>query len=98
MVPPLINVQIISHFFHRVFALLATLLVIGIALWVMRQGVSGIFRRLAWSAVALVVAQVALGVASVLTILAVPPVTLHTLVAAALLANLVTLSTLAGRA
>ena len=98
VIPPLINIQITSHFFHRVFALLATLLVIGIALWVMRQEVPGIFRRLAWSAVALVVAQVALGVTSVLTILAVPPVTLHTLVAAALLANLVTLSTLAGRA
>ena len=78
--------------------MLATVLVIGIALWVMRQEVPGIFRQLAWSAVALVVVQVALGVASVLTVLAVPPVSLHTLVAAALLANLVALSTLAGRA
>ena len=98
MIPPLINVQITSHFFHRVFAMLATVLVIGIALWVMRQEVPGIFRQLAWSAVALVVVQVALGVASVLTVLAVPPVSLHTIVAAALLANLVALSTLAGRA
>lgn len=97
VIPPLINVQITSHFFHRVFALVATVLVIRIALWVMRQELPSIFRKLAWSAVALVVIQVALGIISVLTVLAVPPVSLHTLVAAALLANLVALSTLAGR-
>ena len=44
---------------------------------------------------ALVLVQVALGFASVLTVLAVAPVSLHTLVAAGLLASLVWVATVA---
>jgi heme A synthase len=48
-------------------------------------------------AVGLLVIQVLLGVASVLTVLAIPPVSLHTLVAAALLSILVGIATLGAR-
>jgi len=88
-VPPLVNLQITAHFFHRVLALVATAAVLGVVLRARRASVASGVRR--WSALAgvLVFLQVGLGIASVLTVLAVVPVSLHTLVAAALLATLV---------
>jgi heme A synthase len=95
VVPPLINAPIISHFSHRVLAIIVAVAVLALALRVRRQESDATLRTLAGLAAALVLAQVALGVASVLTVLAVVPVSLHTLVAAALLSSLVWLAMLA---
>lgn len=89
VVPPLVNLPITAHFFHRVLALLATAAVIGVAVWARKAGVPASLQKWLDAAAVLVVLQVALGVASVLTILAVVPVSLHTLVAALLLVTLV---------
>jgi heme a synthase len=89
VVPPLVNIQITSHFLHRVLAIGASALIVGMAAWAVRADVSARVRQLVFGAAALVIVQVGLGVASVLTILAVAPVALHTLVAATLLSVLV---------
>ncbi|MDH3270691.1 MAG: COX15/CtaA family protein [Gemmatimonadota bacterium] len=96
VVPPLVNIQIISHFTHRVLAVVTTAAVLGVVWWAYRSDVPGRLRRWLVAAAALVVLQVGLGVASVLTILAVVPVSTHTLVAAMLLSVLVYVSTVAG--
>lgn len=93
VVPPLVNIQITSHFLHRAMALVATFAVLGLAAWAIRADVGARLRRWIVLAAALVVVQVGLGVASVVTILAVAPVSLHTLVAAALLGTLVGVAT-----
>jgi heme A synthase len=98
VVPPLVNIQITSHFLHRFVALLATVAVLWVSVVAMRSDAPVALRALATMAGALVVVQVALGVASVLTVLAVAPVSLHTLVAAALLSTLVAVTTLSMRA
>lgn len=98
VVPPLVNIQITSHFIHRVLALVATMAVVGLFVWVRRSSLPGVVQRWATVALGLVVVQVGLGVASVLTVLAIPPVSLHTLFAAALLSTLVGLSTAGARA
>jgi heme A synthase len=98
VVPPLINAPIIAHFLHRVLALVAAAVVLAMAVRVWRGTASPSARR--WAAIAggLVVLQIGLGVASVSSVLAVAPVSLHTLVAASLLASLVYLATIAGTA
>lgn len=96
VVPPLVNIQITSHYLHRVLAVVATVGILAFAAWARGSDLPASVGRWVQLAVGLVVIQVALGVASVLTILAIPPVSLHTLGAAALLATLVGLST-AGR-
>lgn len=92
VIPPLVNAPISVHFFHRILALIVAAAVISVAIWAFR-GRSESVRRWAAVAVALVFVQVALGVVSVLSVLDVLPVSLHTLVAAGLLAALVHLST-----
>jgi len=94
VVPPLINAPIVAHFFHRVLALVAAAVVLTLAFRVLRGETSAAARRWAAVAGALVLLQIGLGVASVLTVLAVVPVSLHTLVAASLLASLVYLATI----
>jgi heme A synthase len=96
VVPPLINAPIVTHFSHRVLALVATVVVLTLAVRVLRSNAPSALRRAAGLAAALVLVQVALGFASVLTVLAVAPVSLHTLIAAALLSTLVTVAALAG--
>jgi heme A synthase len=98
VVPPLINIQITSHVLHRGLAILATAAVIALAVWVHRVAAPRFVRQAALAAVVLVIVQVGLGIASVLTILAIAPVSLHTLVAAALLSLLVALATAGARA
>lgn len=98
VVPPLINVQITSHFVHRALALVAAAAILALAVWLHRVAVPRFVRHAAIAAAALVTVQVALGVASVLTILAIAPVSLHTLVAAMLLSLLVGLATAGARA
>ncbi len=97
VVPPLVNLPISVHFAHRVLALVATGAVVWVAIAANRSQAPQRIRRWAAAAAALVLLQVALGVASVLTVLAVVPVSLHTLVAAALLVALATVATLATR-
>jgi heme A synthase len=98
VVPPLVNVPITAHFLHRVLAVIAAAAVIALAVRARRAGTSEPVRRWAAAAAVLVLVQVGLGIASVLTVLAVIPVSLHTLGAAALLAALVHVATLAFRA
>ncbi len=98
VVPPLVNLQITAHFVHRVVALLTTVAVLGLAAWVRTADVPAAVRRWSAAAVVLVLAQVALGIASVVTVLAVPWVSLHTLGAALLLVALTVIATLGGRA
>jgi len=95
VVPPLVNVQITAHFFHRVLAVIVALAIVGLAGWARGVDLPRSARRALDAAAALVLLQVALGVASVLTILDVAPVSLHTLVAAGLLAVLVYVASLA---
>lgn len=93
-VPPIENHFVAVHFTHRLLGVLATLAVIGLVVALVRSGASAQLRRRALGAVSLVLVQFTLGVVSVLTILSVLPVSLHTLGAAALLAILVHLTAL----
>ena len=94
-VPPLVNSMITLHFTHRLIGILAALIIISLSLWISRVSAPKPLRLLGLLAAALVVTQVALGFVSVVTSLAVIPVSFHTLIAAGLLATLVRLATLA---
>ena len=95
LVPPLVNSTITLHFTHRLIGIVAALLIIGLSIWILRVSAPKPLRLLGLLAAALVVTQVIVGFISVLTSLAVIPVSLHTLIAAGLLATLVRLATLA---
>ena len=95
LVPPLVNSTITLHFTHRLIGIFAALMIIGLSLWIVRVSAPKPLRVLGLLAAALVVTQVIVGFVSVLTSLAVIPVSLHTLIAAGLLATLVRLATLA---
>ena len=95
LVPPLVNSTITLHFTHRLIGIVAALLIIGLSIWILRVAAPKPLSRLGLLAAALVVTQVIIGFVSVLTSLAVIPVSLHTLIAAGLLATLVRLATLA---
>ncbi len=95
VVPPLVNTPITVHFLHRVLAIVVTAFVLYLAVWARREAVPRLLRAALDAAAVLVLVQVALGVASVLTVLAVVPVSLHTLVAALLLVTLVHAATVA---
>ena len=95
LVPPLVNSTITLHFTHRLIGIVAALLIIGLSIWILRVSAPKPFRLLGLLAAALVVTQVIIGFVSVLTSLAVIPVSLHTLIAAGLLATLVRLAPLA---
>ena len=98
IVPPLVNIQITSHFLHRTMAVVTSGAVIFLYAWTKtRCEIPNHVQRLVVIAVGLLVIQVLLGVASVLTVLAIPPVSLHTLVAAALLSILVGIATVGAR-
>jgi heme A synthase len=98
VVPPLVNAPITAHFLHRVLAVVATAAVIGLALRVQRAGAPERIRRWAGAAAVLVLVQAGLGIASVLTVLAVIPVSLLTLGGAGLWAVGVRVATVAFRA
>jgi heme a synthase len=82
VVPPLGEPLVAVHFAHRVVAVLTGVVVLAAAAAIAARG-SGRIRTLALAAAALVIAQIALGVLSVAARLAVVPVSLHTLGAAA---------------
>jgi heme A synthase len=92
VIPPLTNHLIALQFFHRVLALVVAATVIAFAVWSFRVGAPPVVRVWTSWAVALVLVQIGLGVVSVLTALAVVPISLHTPVAASLLAVLVHLT------
>jgi len=94
VVPPLINTPIILHFAHRVVGMLALIAIVCLAVWVVHKVATRAVRTWALLAAGLVVAQVCLGFLSVLSVLAVVPVSFHTLGAASLLTALVHLATL----
>ena len=94
VVPPLVNAPITVHFAHRVLGMIVAVVVLAFAVRVYRADSPERVRRWATVAAGLVLVQVGLGVASVVTRLAVFPVSLHTLVAASLLAVLVHVATL----
>ncbi len=90
-VPPLAQWPIALHFGHRAMAVVVSIIVLRVALRAIRNGV---LRGLYGLALGLVVVQMALGFLSVSSFLAVWPVSLHTVVAASLLASLVGAATL----
>ena len=93
LVPPVFNHLVAVHFAHRVLAIVTALVVLGVVAAILRNEVPPHVRRMALAAAGLVVVQIVLGFASVATVLAVTPVSLHTLVAAALLSATVVLAT-----
>jgi heme A synthase len=80
------------HFAHRVLGVLTMLVLLAATVKLLAAGAPHV-RRAAQAMAALVVLQVALGFGSVMTTLAVVPVSLHTLVAASLLSVTVLLAT-----
>lgn len=94
LVPPLGNALVAVHYLHRILGLVAAVAVIGLALWASRTRAPHSVRSWASWAAVLALIQVALGFVSVLTALAVVPVSLHSLVAASLLVVLVHVTTL----
>jgi heme A synthase len=90
--PPLTNTLTTLHFTHRALGVLTALVVLATAALLGRASSPTRVRVAARIAAMLVVTQVGLGLLSVTTTLAVVPVSMHTLVAAALLGDLVLLS------
>ena len=88
VVPPLVNAPITVHYFHRVLAVVVAVVVCAFAYRLYGTRLPYRIRRWGVVAAALVLAQVGLGFWSVLSVLDVAPVSLHTLVAASLLAVL----------
>lgn len=97
VVPPFEQPMVIVHFVHRAVAVATGLVVIAASVAVLRRATTDRIRRVAIGAAFLVVLQIALGLGSVAFRLAVVPVSLHTLGAAALFATCIALSAL-GRA
>lgn len=92
-VPPMTNHLVATHFWHRVLGVLVTAVVLVMAWRLVKHRAPDFVRSMALLAAVLVLAQFTLGVVSIFTILAVVPVSLHTLGAAGLLSVLVLLAT-----
>ena len=92
VVPPLGQPLVALNFLHRVTALVIGIVVIAAALTVLRSPARGLVRRLAGGTIWILLFQIALGVTSVVAQLAVVPVSLHTLGAAALFVATVALA------
>ena len=94
VIPPLDSGLVALHFLHRALGIMAAIAVIWLATWSLRSKAPPAVRTWgSWAAV-LILIQVALGFVSVLSGLAVVPVSLHTLVAAGTLAILVHITTM----
>jgi len=92
-IPRMTNGLVGLHFAHRVLGVVATVAVVLLVWRLLRHPLERTVRRFALAALGLVFLQMTLGVVSVLSILAVVPVSLHTLGASALLWTLVALAT-----
>lgn len=88
--PTAVHPAVHLHMLHRAVAFAVLALVVWNAVRIAR-GSSGVVRILAWAGPALVVLQIALGVLTITTFKDLVPVTAHLLVAALLLADLVSL-------
>jgi cytochrome c oxidase assembly protein subunit 15 len=95
LIPPLGNYLVVLQFAHRVNALLVAAALLGLATWALKVHAPRVVKVWASWAAVLVLVQIALGLITVLTALAVLPDSLHTLVAAGILTVLVHLTTLA---
>lgn len=96
-IPPLNSGRVALHFFHRLTAIALVVVVVWLAIKVIRHYGPGVMRNLAFGGVALTFAQITLGVLAVTTRLGVAPVSLHTLVAASMLAVFVGMATMTMR-
>jgi cytochrome c oxidase assembly protein subunit 15 len=94
LIPPLGNYLVVLQFAHRVNGLLVAIVLLGMATWTLKVHAPRVVQVWASWAAVLVFVQIALGLITVLTTLAVLPDSLHTLVAASILAVLVHLTTL----
>lgn len=91
-VPPLDQPLIAVHFFHRALGVAVAVVVLALAWIAHRRSGDDRIRKAGVVAGVLVLGQVALGFFSVTSFLAVTPVSLHTLVAASLLAVVVAMA------
>jgi cytochrome c oxidase assembly protein subunit 15 len=99
LVPPFETPLIALHFAHRAGALVVSVMVLTLATGLVRGAETNAhLRRLAVLAVALLVAQIALGASIIWTRRAVVPTTTHLVVGAALLATCVVATLRVGRA
>ncbi len=95
-VPPLGNDLVALHFTHRALAVAVTVVTLWLVIRLLRTkngGTGAPYRRAAVAALALLLVQMTLGIVSVTSLLAVVPVSLHTLGGASLLALLVMMAT-----
>jgi len=92
LIPPMQTTTVAVHFGHRVTGVLLLVVLVVFAVQAMRRLGPSVARTLAVSAGALAVVQVALGFLSVYLRLAVIPVSLHTLLAATIMALTVAVS------
>jgi len=93
LLPPAFDHAVGIQFLHRSLGIGIALAVAWMAIRPLSRIQAPHVRRMVWTALVLVVAQVALGFVGTWTVLAVVPVSLHTLGAASLLAVAVTLAT-----
>ena len=84
LVPPMVSVPVVVHFTHRVGALVVLVAVARLFLRARRAGDARLV-RLSAAVLGLVLLQIALGAATVLTLKAVTPTTLHVATGAAIL-------------
>ncbi len=94
VIPPMDSPLVALQFTHRVMALVAAAAIFWLAGWALKVGAPAVVRSWSSWAAVLILVQISLGLVSVLTGLAVIPVSLHTLVAASTLAVLVHVTTL----
>ena len=98
LVPPFETSLIAIHYAHRVGALLVSVMVLTLATTVLRHDdATAATRRLAFLAVALLVAQISLGASIIWTHRSVVPTTTHLVIGAALLATCWATTLRAGR-
>ena len=93
-IPPLETVSVVTHFTHRLLGIIVLIFLAALAYRTLGLGKIPSVRSLALTAAGLGIFQVILGFLSVYSLLAVIPVSLHTLIAATLLCCTIYLSTL----
>lgn len=92
LVPPAFTHAVGIHYLHRLLGIAVAVAVVWLAASLVQKGAAPFVRRMAGLAVALVLVQLVLGFLGTWTVLAVSPVSLHTLGAAGLLATTVVLA------
>jgi heme A synthase len=93
-IPPFASGRVVLHFVHRLTGIALLIVAIWLAIRVIRHYGPGVMRNLALGGAALTIVQITLGVLAVTTRLGVAPVSLHTLVAASMLAVFVGMATM----